>query len=266
MTSAFLDTTAVVNLAFLANDQQKKVKLVADNYSSLIVSNYVLFELSRGFLRNLLLLQRKLLQLHRFSDAMAYGANCRMKPYLAGTILNTLIAFFQDRFQNKQEVSDETMMAQLRSYVDMIVIDGSRKLRKIAPYPVNEIGCIDRPPDPIRNNKGEFVQDLKWVRCGEISFCGLKKYCYTHRATFEEVRAALTIGENQSVETVRRIKALRELYRNKQSEFGKSDCHSGGDALIAHEAARHTDTIITSNKKDFLVLGRVLNLTIASYG
>lgn len=262
MARAFLDTTAVVNLTFFASRRQQGVHAATAGYQELITSDYVVFELAKGYLAKLLMLQRKLLQLKSLSDVVEYAGLCNQNRYHSGAILSGLIGFLQS-IKTPTPLSDESMLIMMRGHLEMAIITGWQKVMSLSR--VNSIGCKALPPDPAQNSKGEYRQELKGVKCGERTFCGLKEHCHHHKDTLSGIRSALLAGENQSAETLRRIAALRELYRTRASDFPKSACYEGGDALIAHEASLHADAVVTSNRKDFEVPTTALGFTLVVY-
>jgi predicted nucleic acid-binding protein len=91
---AFLETTALYELCFLDLATQKKVEEALGDPDQLFTSQYVVFELARGALRNLILLQRKACQVSGFSELIAYASRSFRAPHRAGTCLGSFEAFF----------------------------------------------------------------------------------------------------------------------------------------------------------------------------
>lgn len=263
--TAYLDTTAVVNLIFLAAKKQREVVAAAAEFEHILVSNYVVFELAKGPMNNLLILHRKLQQLQNLSDVVAYAARCNRSAYLSGTILGALTFFLETTFRERHNLNDREMLLLMRAQLKTAILNGWRRLGKHKKDNINEIGCTPFPSAPTEGTKGELRQDLKGVDCGNPSYCGVKAYCVTHRSQLTGVRNALVATGSKKPETERRIKALRQLYRPGVIYIAK-DCYACGDALIAHEASLKADAVITSNKSDFPEICSALGLQVVIYG
>ena len=94
MSQVFLDTSAVIDRSFRNTNARQQIQNLLPAGSECISSRYVLFELARGFLRNLILLHNRAIRLTKFSDLMAYAGNSRRHAHRLGTILGA----FQDYF------------------------------------------------------------------------------------------------------------------------------------------------------------------------
>ena len=225
----------------------------------------MVFELARGFFRNLLLLYNKSIEYDRFSDLSAFAGRLqRYKPYYAGTIIGAFESHFRhasmaDFLQYSNLSFDEAQMIFFRSELKKVIRRGWAKLMSKIDIFVNSVRCREDIPAP-RLEGDLYVQDLKLKLklCGKLTNCGLKAYVSKNEKAFTELRHALLTLKEPDTETVRRIKSLRELYRVSNKDFDARDCFNCGDAIIAHETPQNS-VIISKNERHLSAICKSFN-------
>jgi len=244
----FLDSTAAIKFSFgcVADRTVVGSKL---SKTRVIISAYVLFEIARGYTRNLILLHNKCAQLGNFSELMKYARVVRLKSHFQGTILGAMERYFEGEGA-ALGLSDKERLIHFRAFARRLIRRGWKTLRRIADLQVNRVGCREGFEDPTVNLDGLFVQELALELCGIHSKCGLKAYAVAHRADLERLRQKLKRIPDPDEETNKRIRSLRDLYGLPIKNFPAGVCYSCGDAVIAHECPSDS-TILTNNRKHF---------------
>jgi hypothetical protein len=257
----FLETTAVIELAFWDRQSVTEVVAAFPVGSTKTTSRYVLYEVARGFLRNLILLHNKSLHVTGFSELQAYAGNNRFAQHRLGTIIGAFTAFFSDK-QSFPASSDEELLLQFRGFMRRQIRRGWRKVCALADETINPVRCRDDLDQPFLDNNGLYQQVLKKDLCGLNTNCGLKTYYDRYRKDFEQLRQGLDASVDQ--ETAARRRALRELYRHPKLNFDRANCYRCGDATIAHEAPQKS-LILTKNSKHFVPIGKTFGKQIRTY-
>lgn len=242
----FFDSSAVIEYCFWGSDCRAKLDNLIQGRPR-IVSGYVVFEVFRGYLRNLELLYIKSGQLKKFSQLFTYVSNARMRSHLQGTVCGALQRFFER--PAAKCFSDEEQLQYFRSFVRRQIRRGSEKVLILGDVRLNNVGCRTPTKAAEFDSSGNVVLDLGRERCGDRTQCGLKPYCVQNRNDLEALRTAL-LQQPMDTETRRRVQALRELYRVLKKDFNANDCRSAGDAVIAHECPKDA-AILTSNPTHF---------------
>jgi len=249
MKAAFLETSAVANLFYKAQKEQRKIQGCIPTGVPLVTSQYVIYELSRGFLRNLILIYNRSTLVSKFSDLLRYGTAMHRRTYFVGAMFEVFTKYFEANIETPGHVKpDEFQLIAFRSFLRRDIRRGWLKQQRTFSKIINDVGCRNIIPAPTFDENDQYEQELKAATCGQVRGCGLKGYVKSHRKDFEGLRAKLQNQADPDVETVRRIKSLRELYRVPNTDFLRTDCYSCGDAIIAHEAPTES-TIITLNEK-----------------
>jgi hypothetical protein len=253
MQGAFLETSALANLFYKAEKERKTIQEIIPEGTPLITSEYVIYELSRGFIRNLILIHNKAILFKNFSDLFRYGNAMRRKSYFLGAMLEAFTKYFSEaKIEAPSHIKpDEYQLITFRSFLRRDIRRGWLKQQRSISKIVNNVGCRDNIPAPSIGDDGQYHQELKKHLCGHARSCGLKHYTSTHRQDFETLRDLLKNQSNLDDETTKRIKSLRELYRVPNTDFHKNDCYSCGDAIICHEAPKEF-AIITLNQKHYV--------------
>src|SRR5690349_1778320 len=101
---------------------REKVQAILPNQFQLVSSRYVVFELARGFLRNLILLHNKSTQVKKFSELQSYAQAVYRKPHLLGTVLGAFKDFFEEglkrgAFEHPTMTPDEAMLFSFRGFL-----------------------------------------------------------------------------------------------------------------------------------------------------
>lgn len=243
--TVFLETTALIEIAFWDASRRAKVEKLFPENAVRITSQFVIYEVCRGFLRNLILLHNKAIQVTAFSELIAYGANSRFAPHRMGTILGAFEEFF-GQAGNFPIQSPAELIADFRGNMRRKIRRGFSKMQTAVASVSNEVGCRSLIQGPIQDKDGYFDQKLNKDLCGKVNECGIKKYYTKHKADFETIRAVL--DPKMDDETCGRYSALRELYRVANRDFQAAECYKCGDATISHECPK-TVVLITKNEK-----------------
>ena len=252
MMDAFLETSALIDLAF--KDTKTKQRVLGFCSGRKITSKYVLFEVCRGYLRNLILLHNKALTLSTFDELFTYLNNVRRKAYLAGAITEMFQKYFAEGCRNKsipppENMSQgEYMLRHFRGFLRKQIRYNWTQIPKRLDEVVDLVRCKDAVEDPYLDIDGLFQQELRKDQCGIASACGLKTFAQQHKHSLVRIRDHLRTLPKPDKETTQRIKSLRELYRVPNANFHKNDCYCSGDALIVQESP-DSCLVISKNRK-----------------
>jgi hypothetical protein len=210
----------------------------------MITSQYVVYEVCRGYLSYLRLLHNKTFQLNAFSELFEYAGKLYYKPSYVGAVLGNMRKYFDE---DHPELSNADRLIHFRGFLRKEIRRGYSKMLVIADSIINKIGCR-KAGTPYEDVDGLYQHPLGIELCGEYQTCGLKAYAYSHRDELARIRDGLAHLPKPDAETVARIKFLRELYRVPKRNFPQSACFRSSDALIVHESPV-SSTILTKNKK-----------------
>lgn len=254
MADIFLETTAVIDLVF--GDQQTKsgVRAHIPESSKLITSQYVVYEVYRGYLRYLRLLHNKSFQLTGFSEVFGFLGAIHRQPSYVGAITGCMQRYFQEAHP---KLSDTDRLIHFRAYLRREIRRGFPKVPRTVASIINEIGCREAGK-PYEDEFGLYQQALGTQLCGKHDTCGLKQYANLNRPDLEKIRSKLSEIKDPDAETTARIKWLRELYRVPKRDFPKSACFRSSDALIVHEVPS-VYVILSKNKKHIEPIRDVLD-------
>jgi hypothetical protein len=242
----FLETSALVRLAF----NNKPYVQPWDAADDIITSRYVIFELSRGFLRYLILLHNKAVTSSGFSEVVDYVHNCYCKPHFVGTCLEAFRDYFATFDGENAEIpeglgNDQYQLRWFRGWLRREIRRGWGRAIRLAQQITNPIGCRIDLPDPSCNDEDLYVQDLKLRDCGDVRNCGLSTYFNVHRPRMAALETALRQLPKPDRETAARVGALERLTHIKGRNFKRDDCFKCGDAIICHEAGN--SIVLTTN-------------------
>ena len=264
MSQVFLGTSAVIDRSFRDANARQQIHNLLPVGGECISSCYVLFELARGFLRNLILLHNRAVRLTKFSDLVAYAGHSRRHAHRLGTILGAFQDYFSEglsrgAFAGMQLPMDEAMLLSFRGYLRGAIRRNWNKAVRSLDLVVNDVKCREDVEVPCVRDE-LYWQELRREDCGSARNCGLKSYVAHGKADFVRLREELRNAASPDAETQRRVRALRELYRVEKRDFKRDDCYSCGDAIIAHEAPGGAP-IVTKNEKHFAAICKVFNKT-----
>ena len=260
MPAIFFETSALIEHSFWNAEIRKKIATLAEPYDEICTSRYVLFELARGFLGNLILLHNKTFQLERFSEVVAYSANIRLKGHYQGTVLGALANYFETKHP---ELTDSQRLVHFRSHLRRLIRRGWKRVKDTPSIYRDKVGCRHDISDPYSKEDDTIAQDTPRKLCGVAKACGVKDFASNNRDLLEKVRASLSDGVLDE-ETKKRIPAIRELYRNAKRDFEKSHCYICGDLLIVCESDL-SDVILTKNGKHFTPLCEKMGRELIAY-
>lgn len=266
MPEAFLDSTVLIDLAFRHAMVGARAAAALSAKGSRITSRYVIFEIARGYFRNLLLLHNKSKAVNRFSELHEYVHSGQQiyRRYQSGTMLGAFDDYFAYLEALDGRCASEELLAEFRGWLSAHVRRGWKRLLNTADT-INQVGCRPSLPEPTRRADGCYEQELVIEDCGKPDRCGLDHSLVRHHAEFEHVRQQLSKEDEIDNETHRRVQALgRLLQRASGTPFNGQDCYDCGDAFICHEAPKGS-TVVSKNEKHFAPLCAALGKQLASY-
>jgi hypothetical protein len=266
MPDAFLESSALIELVFRHREVQRRVENACPLGGRRLTSRYVLFEIARGYLLSLLVLQNKaravgsLRELHEYM----HSGQQRFKTYRRETMLGAYEDFLAHLKVLGISVTEEQGLPHFRGWLSQHLRHGWRRLTRVAET-INPVGCREDIPAPAQKANGLYEQALPIQDCGLPQKCGLDRYLCAHHSDFKAGAEALAKLESPDAETERRVVALRRLLARKAgADFDGKDCWSSGDAIICHEAPTNA-TIVSKNRKHFEPLCAVFGRTLSTY-
>lgn len=246
MAVLFLESTALIDLCFKSQQIQDNVRSHIKNYSELVTSQYVIYEINRGYLRNLVLLYNRSIGLERLDELIDYIKSRGFSSHATSTYLESVSLFLKSIATAETQ---ETLLVRYKAYLQGQIRRSFRKLQKSVDHIVDEVGCrVIKAPD--FEERIGFIQNLDTCLCGKVKKCGIKLYFSKHQTSFNKLRSDLNTLISPDAETQKRIRALRLMGRNPTKDFEHGACYSVGDAIIAHEAPT-SSSILTSNEKHY---------------
>lgn len=257
MSKTFLETTTLIEFIFWDKEAKLNIIKKIPNEEAKITSQYVIFELSRGYLRNLILLHNKSYELNKFSKLCAFASRVQFKPYYLGTILGAFENYFRTSASTKG-LTDKEKLISFRAYLKRTIRRGWNDIYKQMNKIINDVGCKNTIEAPYRKENELYDQNLYTDVCGVNRSCGLKRYIATHCKDFVKMKDYLEKIRNPDTETTNRVRSLRNLYRKPKHDFEKKDCYYSGDAIITHETPA-ASTLLSKNKKHIQPLCAVLD-------
>jgi hypothetical protein len=201
---------------------------------------------------------------------LVFSGNCHHKRYYQGAIVESVAKFLKDnaistgptgaRLDDKQQL--QFFRGQLRR---MITYNTSKIFKSTVSQIIDPVGCKDvRAMVPTLDKDDQFVHDLREKECGKPNACGLKQYVSDNKGSFAALRSTLLRIKTPDEETIRRIAALRELYRIPNATFDKLSCFRSGDAIIVHECPKEC-VLVTKNKKHIAPIAESFNKVTEYY-
>ena len=262
MSELFLDSSVVIGLLFRHAGERKACASAFPVGCQLTCSNYVVFEIARGFLRRLIALHNISLEYRKVADILLAANSGQRRftydmPTWTGAIVDYLAEIETDDGHSRADVSLDEFRAKLRGWIRR----GWRQLHTRFKI-IDEIGCRDDIPPPFQKVNQLMDQALPDAECGSPDACRLQRFCHSRTleaASIVAVLKALPKSKTDS-ETTKRIDALDHiLSRNPGEQFEGRQCFRCGDALICMEAPTDA-SIATKNVKHFepiaLALGK----------
>lgn len=255
MAEAFLESSIVIGLHFRNARERARCLEAIPAGSECITSRYVVYEVARGFLRNLLLLHNVSFEFRSFSELheAAHSGQVRFKPYRMQTWLGAFDDYFAALEAEGGILAPSAALAEVRAKLRTWARRGWSAMMKSAPI-INPIGCREdlRPPF-VRSHDKHLHQELPTTECGKPSACGLQRYLFTHASSLNGLLTGLRSmpARARDAETIRLIGALERLLAiGLGATFVGKDCWTCGDAFIAHEAPSEA-IVVTKNRQHF---------------
>ena len=257
----FFETSALIDFLFWDKATRAKIAGLFSPKARKVTSRFVIFEVCRGFLRNLILLHNRSLQMKHFDELMLYAGHSQLAHHRLGTILGAFQAFF--RLPSAYQASTSVQrLAEFRGNLRRKIRRGYQAMEGEMDAILNDIGCRDDLQAPEQDADGYFEQELRKVDCGTETNCGLRAYYVKNRKTFEAIRMALNPPIDR--ETERRRFAMRALYRVQGRPFDRNHCYQAGDATISHESPQQT-VLVSKNQKHISPIVGFLGKTAVFY-
>jgi len=269
----FLETSALIDWVFRRPQIRDHMLQEMGQNATHHTSRYVIFELSRGYLKHLLVLHNKATDLEAFSALIEYVRRRNIGPQYAGqTMLGAYTDFITELEQNGKRLDEAQRLRHFRAWLALLIRRGWKTVNGTAFSISNPIGCKDQLPAPaflpVRSEgrpKEHASQDLPSSQCGQANNCSLIRSLQTSRSGFESLVVELGQLEKTDTETQRRIEALGRLLVQPDGEpFKGKDCYSAGDAIIAHECDT-VHTIVSKNERHFGPICASMGKTLLSY-
>jgi len=261
LANVFLETSALIELVFWDKQSAAKAQAAIPAKATKVTSHYVIYEIARGFLRNLILLHNKSCQVKGFSELQQYAGNNRFAQHRLGTIIGAFAVFFADKASFPAN-SDEELLLHFRGFMRRQIRRGWKAVLTVPDQVINSVQCRDDLAAPFFDKDELYEQTLKKNLCGLNSNCGLEAYYDRYREDFEQLRNEL--DPDGDAETTKRRRALRELYRHPKLNFQAANCYYCADATICHETP-DSGPILTKNGKHFEPIGQTFAKAVISY-
>lgn len=258
MAEVILDTSVLIGLCFRHAGERAACNAVIPTEATRTCSRYALFELARGFLRNLIQLHNDSFEFDSFSDLhqAAHSGAMRFKQYRMQTWLGAFDDYFAELDSADGSMAGNLKLEEFRAKLRGWIRRGWQKLHKDFAIR-NDAGCRVLSPPKVRNDK-LIDHELPTDECGTPSACGVQQFVTSRRAAFGAVKEALGELVDPDSETKKRIEALEHLLTTSPGlTFKGRKCHECGDALVCLDAPNGA-AVATKNKKHFAPIIAVL--------
>jgi hypothetical protein len=260
MTKTFLDSTVVIGLLF-RHDGERKACEEAIPAGQRVCSRYVVYEVARGFLLNLIALHNRSFDYDSYSDLMQASNSGQLlfKKYRMRTWANALVDFTRALEIEDVSAKPSQNLLLFRAKLRRWITQGWDRLESQFEI-INPVGCRPTLPAPFVRDDHLIEHRLPLKECGKPEACGVKTFFDSNLATVEKLISDLDSlsGADKDEETKKRIEALQHLSCvPKGSAFDGKKCHRCGDAIICMEAPLD-HAIATKNKKHFEPIARSL--------
>lgn len=255
-TDFFLETSALVDVEFRNAEMRRHVLAAIPLGAMIRTSHYVIFELARGFLMNLITLHNKAADFKRFSDLTLYVKNrSAFTRYAGSTMLGAFVDFQRHLEKDDAPLTESQRLAHFRAWLGPHIQRGWARVKKRYPLS-NPIGCradlpapVLQPLPPPQMPREHIRHDIPTDHCGTAGNCDLLPSMHAAADSFRSMERHLQALPEKDAETQRRLVAMPRLLGQKaDASFEGKDCHDCGDAIIVHEAGAST-TIVTKNGK-----------------
>ncbi len=253
MADVLLDSSVVIGLVFRHAGERHACAAAFPADSNLLCSNYVIFEIARGFLRRLIALHNTSFEFRKVADLQVAATSGQRRftyemPTWIGAVTDYLAELEAEDGNSKSDVSLEEFRAKLRGWIRR----GWKQLHTKF-HTINEVGCRNDIPPPFQKLNQLLDQALPDSECGTPSACKLQIFVHSRPLEIASVVASLKALPKSKLdaETAKRIEGLNHLLSKAEMEpFEGKQCHRCGDAIICMEAPPDAQ-IATKNVKHF---------------
>lgn len=265
MSDAFLDSSVVIGLVFRHAGERAVCRAALPQDARLVCSDYVAFEIARGFLRRLIALHNFSFEYRSLADLhLAARSGQKRFTYEMPTWMGAFEDYFAALEAEDGDTSDVFKLEEFRAKLRGWIRRGWQRIGKDFSTN-NEIKCRDDLPSPSLRTDQRLDQHLPSAECGQPAACGLQAFIHSRAAIIESVAARLEAlpASRTDKETVARIQGLRYLLATPVgTAFQGDQCYRCGDALICIESpVGHT--IVSKNRKHFEPIADVLGKALS---
>jgi hypothetical protein len=269
MPDAFIDSSVLIGLHFRHAGERAACKACLPPGCIPVSSQYIAFEIARGFLRSLLVLHNRSFEFKSFSDfhAHAHTGQNMFKLYQMHTWLGAMTDFMAALEQENVVIAESEKLELFRANLRVIIQRGWKQLFKCCRL-IDVIGCQKHLPQPVLNSEGLITHALPVADCGKPNACGVQAFVSQRNGTVQNLIQHLSMlpKKKKGKDTdSKHVPGLQHLLTSTIGEaFDGKKCHQCGDALICLEAPTGL-VIATKNARDFRPLAEFLNkpLTVA---
>jgi hypothetical protein len=236
-----------------------------EEYESKITSQYVLMEIRRGLIRNLVTAYNYAEKATEFSQVMGKVEALLPTPrqHLPRTTLQILRIFFQS-IQHERLVDlaarypDATLgdyhLCALISALRLSIRNRWRNACSLVDRVINEVNCYPELPG-VRQVGNKFDATMPFCETLGVP-CRIVEFVKQHREDFEKILGAVAESPRDA-ETEDRIKVLQTVLEDPNKARQHKVCWDLGDALICVEAPGSSD-VVNNNPRHMDVICKAL--------
>ncbi|MES2737272.1 MAG: hypothetical protein V4672_13190 [Verrucomicrobiota bacterium] len=267
MPDAFIDSSVLIGLYFRHAGERAACEACLPAGGNRVSSQYIIFEIARGFLRSLLEIHNASFEYKRFSDfhMAAYSGARRFKPYQMATWLGAMTDFMAALEQQNVVIAEPQKLDLFRAMIRKMIQRGWKQLLNGC-HLIDNISCQKNIPDPILNPDGRVTQALPLADCGKPNTCGVQSFIAQRNPMVQSLiqhLATLPKKQKGNDTDTKHIPGLQHLLGVALgAAFEGKKCHQCGDALICLEAPAGS-IIATKNRGDFEPLAGFLSKTLS---
>lgn len=267
MPDAFIDSSVLIGLYFRHAGERAACEACLPAGSKRVSSQYIIFEIARGFLRSLLEIHNASFEYTRFSDfhMAAYSGARRFKPYQMATWLGAMTDFMAALEQQDVVIAEPQKLEFFRAMIRKMIQRGWKQLLNGCHF-IDDISCQKNVPNPILNRDGRVTQALPVTDCGKPNTCGVQSFIAQWNPTVQSLiqhLATLPKKRKGNDTDTKHIPGLQHLLdATLGTAFDGKKCHQCGDALICIEAPIGS-IIATKNRGDFEPIAEFLNKNLS---
>jgi len=267
MPDAFLDSSVAIGLIFRNAGERWSCAQAIPAGAARSCSRYVIFEIGRGFLLNLIVLHNTSFGHRSVADLLlaTRSGQLRYRHHRSDTWFGAFVDYLTTLDEKDGKLGESLQLEEFRAKLAACIRRGWKKLHTDFKPLTNDVGCREDLPSPVRGHDGLLEHLLPTDECGNPSACRLQDFFAVHRHAASDLADRLDSlpQSSKDTETTRRIAALRHLLEVPHGKrFLGKQCHHCGDALICLEAPP-SHMIVTKNRKHFEPIAAILGKTVA---